>query len=330
MKVLKIFLLLFSSNLLFAQNNIINNERQLISVIENDTSKLFHSYYINNNGKIFGRDSLFLVDNSPDCENEGFIRFQNPITGNAGVFNNNGIVVVPAKYNSLSKVINGMIVGLKNATKDYGDNKKHLGCNHFIWKGGEYVLIDTNNRLLVENFNNAYHLNLFSLMISTEINDGKTRENFKGKNGKYFSFVNNDKEFEAWLKDSLLNNLSKDNILNHSCDSIYYDNSEYRSISAKNDFLNKHSNTLIIKLNQIKMKQPKYHIFDDELIMGTQTDSVFKNYFDDCHEYKHWLYPVKNVVVDYGNNKESKQNQFEFVRTASGYKLIYVSYISTK
>lgn len=317
--------LFFMSTLIFAQNLAPKNILNRITIIENDRTKEYKNYYLTSMGKIVGRDSLFLVDNSPDCENEGFIRFHDPITEKVGIFNRNGYVVIPAEYNSLSKVINGMVIGLKNATKDYGDNKKHLGCNHFIWKGGEYVLIDTNNRLLVENFNNAYHLNLFSLMISTEINDGKTRENFKGKNGKYFSFVNNDKEFEAWLKDSLLNNLSKDNILNHSCDSIYYDNSEYRSISTKNDFLNKYLNTLIVQLELIKTKQTSYHIFDDELVIVDRTDSVFKSYFDECLEYKYWKYPVKNIVISNEVKGRLEQAHIEFVRTGVGYKLINVS-----
>ncbi|MHC0443614.1 WG repeat-containing protein, partial [Flavobacterium sp. 3-210] len=75
------------------------------------------SYYLTKQGKIVGRDSLYVFDNGPDCENEGFIRFTNHKTDKMGIFNSEGKIVIPAQYSALTKVRNGLIVVLKDAEK---------------------------------------------------------------------------------------------------------------------------------------------------------------------------------------------------------------------
>ncbi|WP_417200018.1 hypothetical protein [Bizionia sp.] len=53
----------------------------IIAVMEQQ-EETYISYYLTKSGQISGRDSLFISDNSADCESEGFIRFQNHETGN--------------------------------------------------------------------------------------------------------------------------------------------------------------------------------------------------------------------------------------------------------
>ena len=57
---------------------------------------------------IVGKDSVYIFDNTPDCENEGFIRFRDHKTDKAGMFNRNGNIVIPAEYNGY-KLIQVMI-----------------------------------------------------------------------------------------------------------------------------------------------------------------------------------------------------------------------------
>ncbi len=92
-------------------------DKIIAAVEENDDRWI--TYYLTKQGRVVGRDSLYFFDNTPDCENEGFIRFKENSTEKIGVFNANGDISVPAEYNGLSKVRNGLIVGLKGANKVY-------------------------------------------------------------------------------------------------------------------------------------------------------------------------------------------------------------------
>ena len=127
----------------------------IIAVTEEENNN-WKSYYITKEGKIVGRDSLYIFDNGPDCENEGFIRFTDRKTDKMGIFNSEGKIVIPADYSVLSKVQNGMIVALKDALK------KQDG-EHFFWTGGKRYLIDLNNKILIEDFSDHTDLNFYSL-----------------------------------------------------------------------------------------------------------------------------------------------------------------------
>jgi len=116
------------------------------------------SYYLTKQGKIVGRDSLHIFDNGSDCESEGFIRFRDHKTDKAGMFNKNGDIVIPAEYNDLTRVRNGMIIALKGAEKKYSE-----GGEHYSWIGGLELLIDTNNNILIDNFKLDNKLNFFSI-----------------------------------------------------------------------------------------------------------------------------------------------------------------------
>ena len=116
-----------------------------------------------------------------------------------GMFNSDGKIVIPAVYNNLTKARNGLIVALKGAIKKKFDEE------HYGWTGGKELLIDTTNKVLVENFEyeNDYDLNFYSVQKSKEPNKDLARENFHGINGQYYSFINYDKEFKLWLKNTL-------------------------------------------------------------------------------------------------------------------------------
>ena len=186
-----------------------------IIAVSQEENEIWKSYYLTKTGKIVGRDSLYVFDNGPDCENEGFIRFNDPKTDKMGFFNGDGKIVIPAEYSDLTRVRNGMIIALKDAVKEKDGE-------HFFWTGGKEFLIDINNKILIENFGFNDELNFYYLEKSKEKNPDPVRDNFLGVDGQYYSFINFDKEFKEWLKNILLTDLSKENLLKHSYDKITY------------------------------------------------------------------------------------------------------------
>lgn len=291
----------------------------IIAVTEEENNK-WKSYYLTKSGKIIGRDSLFVYDNGPDCENEDFIRFTEPQTNKTGVFDRNGKIVIPAEYSSLTKVRNKMIVALKDAVKTKIDDE------HSTWKGGKEFLIDINNKILIENFAYNDNLNYYSLEKSKTPSKDKTRDSFLGVDGLYYTFINFDKEFKYWLETTLLKDLSKANLEKHSFDKIiYWKEPEGWINSPKAKFVNQNYTFLKLKLQELKNPKTDYFITSDGLNQFIFESSEYETYFNNCNESKEWIYPVKSIIINPKNKNDSGQDHIQFLRTENGYKLISVS-----
>ncbi|MEP5236709.1 MAG: WG repeat-containing protein, partial [Cyclobacteriaceae bacterium] len=165
----------------------------IIAVMEEDNGK-YETYYLTKSGKKIGTNSLHIYDNGADCESEGFIRFKDKKSDKVGMFNKNGNISIPAVYDALSRTHNGLIWGLKGAEKKYWDKHKESGCNHYSWKGGQEVLIDTMNNTLIENFTYDNSLNFFTIEKTISPHSDTTRESFLAQNGSYYSFIDFKKE----------------------------------------------------------------------------------------------------------------------------------------
>lgn len=290
----------------------------IIAVSEQKDQK-WESYYLTKSGKIVGRDSLYVFDNGPDCENEGFIRFTDRKTDKMGMFNAEGKIVIPAEYSNLTKVKNGMFIGLKDA-------KKEMDGEHFFWKGGKEFLIDINNKILIENFSYNDDLNFYSLEKSKEPSKDKTRDSFLGVDGLYYSFINFDKEFKYWLENNLLKDLSKASLEKHSFDKITYWKEPNGWISEpKTKFIDQNYIYLKSKLQELKNPKTDYFVSSDGLNQFIFESSEYNLYFNNCNESREWLYPVKSIIINPKNKMDFKQDQIQFLRTENGYKLISVS-----
>ena len=101
----------------------------IIAISEGNNGEL-GSYYLTKTGRTFGEDSLFNFDFRYDCESEGFIRFRDPKTAKIGMFDRTGKIAIPAIYDGLSRVRNGMVRGLKGAEKKYWDNHEHADYHY--------------------------------------------------------------------------------------------------------------------------------------------------------------------------------------------------------
>lgn len=308
----------------FMGMTIANKFDDIIAVSEEEENQSWKNYYLTKSGKIVGRDSLYIFDNGPDCENEGFIRFNDPKTDKMGMFNSEGEIAIPAKYNNLTKVRNGMIIVLKGAEKI---NDTHGGgCNHFSWSGGKEHLIDTNNKILIENFEYNDELNFYSLQKTKEPDSDPIRENFLGVDGQYYSFINYDKEFKLWLKNNLLTDLSKENLLKHSYEEVFYWKEPNGWINKqKTKFINKNYKLIKDKLLELSNPTCDYFVTTDGLNQFIYEADKYNQYFNNCNESKDWKYPMKNIIINHRDKKDSTQDHFEFLRTQNGYQLISVS-----
>lgn len=290
-----------------------------IIAVSEEEKESWKSYYLTKAGKIVGRDSLYIFDNGPDCENEGFIRFKDPKTDKMGFFNRDGKIVIPADYSDLTKVRNGIFIALKDAEKE-------MDGEHFFWKGGKEFLIDTNNKVLIENFPYNDDLNFYSVEKSKDPSKDLIRENFRGVDGQYYSFINFDKEFKLWMKTNLLSDLSKDNLLKHSFDKItYWKEPNGWMNEPKTKFISQNYKFIKLKLQELNAAQTEYFVSSDGLNKFIFESNEFEIYFNNCREPKEWMYPVKNIVISPKNKADSGQDHFEFLRTENGYKLISVS-----
>lgn len=290
----------------------------IIAVSEEENGK-WKNYYLTKQAKVIGRDSLYIFDNAPDCENEGFIRFHDSKTDKMGIFNGEGKIIIPAVYSSLSKVRNGMAYALKDA------EKKKDG-EYFFWTGGDDFLIDIQNNILIENFLYNDDLNFYSLEKSKQPSKDETRDSFLGVDGFYYSFINYEKEFKHWLKNILLSDLSKANLEKHSFDKIsYWRESDGWLNESKTKFIDQNHAYLKLKLQELKNPKTDYFVSTNGLNPFIFESKEHERYFNNCNESKDWKYPVKNVVINPKNKTYLKQDHLEFLRTENGYKLISVS-----
>ncbi|MDR1877059.1 MAG: WG repeat-containing protein, partial [Flavobacteriaceae bacterium] len=180
----------------------------IISVIELD-EKSYDTYFLTKNGEKKHHDSLYFFDNAPDCESEGFIRFRVQETDKAGMLNANGDISIPAIYSDILNARNGYVIALKDAVKKYwhGD-KENDGCNHYSWDGGTEYLLDTSGKVIIENFNDFYSLNIYSIKIEDKEGKDKVRRYFKGVDGSFYSFIDYEIEFKEWINKKFIPALS--------------------------------------------------------------------------------------------------------------------------
>jgi tetratricopeptide (TPR) repeat protein len=125
------------------------------------------------------------------------------------MFDRNGNVAVPAEYDRLGEVVNGMIIALKDAEEECleDEDDEHSGCYK---TGGNRMVIDTSNNVLIENFPDDYDLYSYDMYLDF-LSKEKTktphpdtaRESFAAKGGGYYSFINLKKEFGRWLANDL-------------------------------------------------------------------------------------------------------------------------------
>lgn len=295
---------------------------KIIAVMEENNGKN-ETYYLTKSGKKVGRNNIYLFDNGPDCESEGFIRFRDTKTDKVGMFNGKGEVVIPAEYDDLSNVRNGLVMAVKGAKKKFPDGNKPSDCDHYRWVEGKEYLIDTHNKIIIDDFKHNSDLDFFSLKIGQEPVKDANRQSFLGVDGRYYSFIDYKKEFRQWLDASLLDSLSKEKLIANSYNKIFFWKEPDGWTSAiSNEFINRNFELIKSKMTELNKKNSDYFISIEGLNPFIYETSYFDTYYNNCGEPKEWQYPVMNVIINRKTKKDSYQDNFEFLRTENGYKLI--------
>jgi len=294
----------------------------IIAVTEElEVNEKWESYYITKTGRKVGKDSLYTFDNTADCECEGFIRFRDYKTDKVGMFNKNGDVVIPAEYNDLTRVRNGMIMALKGAEKKYSE-----GREYYSWVGGQELLIDASNNILIDDFKLDNNLDFLSVIISNFKSSDTLRQNFKAINGQYYSFLDFDKEFKTWLKSNLLDNFTKQNLLNVTYDEVtFWKEGCGWTKEQKENFIEVNFELIKLKILELNSDKCEYFISNEGLNPLIYESERYNDFFNNCGESKDWIYPVKNIVITHKINNNLPQDHFNFLRTVNGYKLISIT-----
>ena len=304
----------------FSGAGIARKLEHIMSVIEESPSTgKWSTYFLTRTGKKTGFDSLYFFDNAPDCENEGFIRFRDRGLDKVGLLNRNGEVAVPAIYNYLDRVQHGLLTGLTGA-------QKRLDGEHYYWEGGETVLLDTTGKVLIRHFNAPYGINLYSMERSDQISNDPNRISYKGSDGRYYSFVDYEREFANWLKNLLLT-VNVEVMKKQVFDKVsYYTEEDGWVFKDGRSFIDK--NYPVLKATLQKLQQPSCDSF---IIRGGLNPFIYESkdyekYFDNCNQAREGKYPQMSIYINHsGNGKTDHQEGLDFLRTDEGYKLINVN-----
>lgn len=311
--------------------------KNIIAVIEQIDKENFQSYYLLKNREKVGLDSLYMQGNYLDCENEEKIRFRDKKLDKVGFFNKNGKKVIPAVYSDAEPFRNNMAIVLKAAQRVCHDGTKYSpekgNCEHFRWDGGRSYLINSENKILINDFKHTRDLDWFSLRITEKKLDNPLRESFKGTNQKYYSFVNFEKEFTHWLESKFLLSDDLKALKANSFQKITFWNSDKNQWNSANKdlFLNNNLKTILKIIKELKSLKLKYAIHENStgVMSSSSDDDLYSNYFDSCSNPKTWKYPLFDIVINHYSKDSKKevlyQDIIEFLKTVDGYRLINFS-----
>lgn len=295
---------------------------KIIAVMEDKNGKL-EFYYLTKAGKIVGKDNLYMFDNSPDCESEGFIRFRHKETDKAGMYNGIGEIVIPAVYNDLTNVQNGLVVALDGANKECWDGDDDSSCEHFSWVGGRQHLINTSNQIIIKDFKCTSSLNFFSLEIDGLPSQDPNRQSFRGVDGRYYTFIDYKEEFKFWLNSAILDSISRERLIEGSYKHIYiFKEPMGWTAEPGSELIDRNFELIKSRLAEIRKQKADYFITVEGLNPFIYETPEFDTYFNNCGEPQEWKYPVMNLTINHKNEGNLIQDIFEFLRTELGYKLI--------
>jgi hypothetical protein len=314
-----------------------NKFNNIVAVIEQVDRDNYQSYYLLKNGEQVGQGSLYMNGNYLDCECEEKIRFRDKNLDRVGFFDKNGNKVIPALYSDAEPFRNNMAMVLKDAQRVCPDGTKYSlekgNCEHWRWDGGRSYLINSENKILINDFKHTRDLDWFSLKVTEKKSNNPIRESFKGINGKYYSFVNFQKEFQNWLESAFFLSDNFNSLKTNSFQKITFWDGNKKKWSSVNKapFLKNHSKTILKIIKELKNSKLNFEIHKNSTgVMDLSFDNgLYSSYFDSCSNHRIWKYPLFDLVIShYSNDGEKKllyQDNFEFLKTINGYKLIMLS-----
>lgn len=301
----------------------------IIEVVEK-TQSGYDRYYLNKNGKKFGSNKLFTSQNTADCESEGYIRFQEikpkwlGLSNKKlyGMFDKDGNVFLPAKYDFLSSVQDGFIITKQNGKYDLINTKKEILIKDIV---KSFINTNLDGKKTSPSFFHINGLDFSTLIVSDQFLKNYARVYFEGVNGKLYSFIDRKMggiEITKILRQIPIDKKILDGILYKN---VYFIKNGNWIKENKKEFLKNNLEAIKKSLLMLKEEDKKYNIFFSHLDPNTYKDKEFDIYFNNCKE-SYNKYPVLNLTIDYEIvNKKRKIDHFKFLKIAkSGYKLIEV------
>jgi len=314
-----------------------------IIAVDEKVGSAYKTYYLLKDGRKVGQDSVFIFDFHFDCESEGKITFYDRKKDRVGFFDKNGMAIIPAIYNYVSPFRNGLAVAQRNAKRKCWDGSDKTKCEHLGWEGGESILINDRNEILADNITiNLGSIDWYSRKENALSIDTSLYIYLKGRKNVRYSFVDYEKEFNRWFKTVFLPSLNNDDaLINLLFSEITFWTHEQGWTSVKsNDFLKLFPKALIparfdtnnLKQMGISHEHLNEYIFDKD---------IYKKYRNSCGDHNWNKFPLYHVYYTYYKKREKPleyalsvflreydidyQEQFEFLRTENGYKLLSVS-----
>jgi hypothetical protein len=305
--------------------------RNIVPVMERSGEK-YKNYYLLKNGKKAGLDSLYVWDATLDCESEGKIRFRDKKTDQVGFFDRNGKITIPAVYNDALPFYNGLAIVIRNAKRicwEGGESTVQNPCEHWSWKG-TVSIINTKNEIVIDSVKYGNPIDYYSLKIGGRLLDTNLYANFKGTNGRIYSFIDQDKEFKWWfyknyLADQSLNNLQATCFKELTVEQNFEKNG-IRNL-PKALFVKRYNAILQSKMRQIKQHLVEVNFFNEDMNNFIYTSKSFAEFYTDCGMANTQKYPGYNVVTSFytKDKRINYQENFHFIRTDGGYKLVGVA-----
>jgi hypothetical protein len=316
------------------------NARTFRHIMAVSESKSYKEYYLLKSGRKVGTDSVFVFDFQYDCESEGKILFRDKRKNRVGFLNSQGKAVIPAIYNFARPFHNGLAVALIGAKRSCGDRSLDtLHCEHLGWAGGRTVLLNERGETVINDLSAApagsRYLNWYSLKINDTAPDTATTVTLGAANGDRYTFIDYEKEFKGWLYNVFVPAVRRGNVasLQALCFAdIAVAARPFRGWphSTPAAFLAKYQQSVLRpKLGRLQRNTPGVAIFAGDLNTLTFNTHYFQPFLTDCGEHFSEKYPVFQVVLTYPaqpkNASIDHQEHFEFIRTASGYRLFSVA-----
>jgi len=296
-------------------------------------------YYLLKNGQPVGRDSVYMFDYQADCEQEGFIRFQNKHTHRVGFLNAQGRVAIPAQYNTASPFYNGLAVALSGARRTCWDRSTDtLHCEHLGWTGGHEVVINQHNEVVLDQLSLAKmgssHLNFYSLQRNAPVVDTATTVTLTAVNGDRYTFTDYDKEFKQWFFGQFVPAVrSGPAAVRPLCyTELATAGQPFRGWqhTEPGAFVQAHFPVLRAQLADLRPNSKQVQVGPDNLNTLTFNSPRFASFLTDCGEHFAKKYPVFSVILAIkatgGNSNINHQWQYSFIRTAQGYRLYEASF----
>ncbi len=314
------------------------------------------SYYLLKNGRKIGKDSVYMFDFTFDCESERKILFNNKKNDRVGFFDSAGNVIIPAIYNYANSFYHGLAVARKNAKRKCWDGGKDtVHCEHLGWEGGELVLINEKNEILADSLNEDLgYINWYSLKQNAVV-DTAIYISIKGRNSITYSFIDYEKEFRKWFADTFLISLKQGD--SNGINQLLF--SEITLWDSEDGWVSLEKEKYVKKFPFVLSWQ-KFHvnklktlsIISEDLNQFIYEEKLYRRFFNACGIHNRELFPLFHLTLTYYKKRKtplktppppwktggkikfsdfdkkyeiSYQENFEFLRTESGYKVLSVS-----